>query len=246
MDVGNLTTYSFASSLPENTQIYVNITPYNTAGDATGCTEESFKTETVIVIPSCTTLTTPLNGAIDVSITTDLQWNASATADGYRLSVGTSSGGTDIVNNIDVGNVTTYSFASSLPEDTIIYVNITPYNVTGDAIGCTEKRFTTEAALITKTTKYGVSPNGDGINDYWEIPEIENYPDNVVSIFNRWGDMVFKVRGYDNAGTVFRGEANQLNSLGAGTLPEGTYFYKISINGSKKLNKLQGFIVLKR
>ncbi|WP_166627785.1 T9SS type B sorting domain-containing protein [Tenacibaculum caenipelagi] len=246
LDVGNTTSYNFASDLPESTKIYVSIIPYNSAGDATGCSEESFTTETIIVIPDCTSLINPLNGATDVPVTTGLQWNGSVTADGYRLSVGTTSGATDIVNNLDVGNTTSYNFASDLPESTKIYVSIIPYNSVGDAIGCNKESFVVEEPLITKTTKYGVSPNGDGINDYWEIPEIENYPDNVVTIFNRWGDMVFKIKGYDNNRKVFRGDANRLTSLGAGKLPEGTYFYRISINGSNNLNKLQGFIVLKR
>ena len=69
---------------------------------------------------------------------------ASANATGYKLTVGTTSGGTDIVNNQDVGNVLTYDLASDLPNATTVYVTLTPYNATGDAIGCTEESFTTE------------------------------------------------------------------------------------------------------
>ncbi|WP_044626977.1 BspA family leucine-rich repeat surface protein, partial [Neotamlana nanhaiensis] len=144
VDVGNVLTYDFASDLPENTEIFVTITPYNTDGDATGCSEESFTTETLPTPPGCASLTNPVNGASDVAITTDLSWNTVTDASGYRLTVGTTSGGNDILDNVDVGDVSTYDFASDLPENTEIFVTITPYNADGDATGCSEESFTTE------------------------------------------------------------------------------------------------------
>ncbi|MEZ4841082.1 MAG: hypothetical protein R2821_06095 [Flavobacteriaceae bacterium] len=148
-DLGNVTTYDFTSDLPENTTIYVSITPYNSVGDATGCSEDSFTTETIATVPSCTTLSSPSNGATNVSVSTSLSWNSISNADGYRISVGTSSGGTDIVNNTDLGNVTTYDFTSDLPENTTIYVSITPYNSVGDATGCSEDSFTTKQLQLS-------------------------------------------------------------------------------------------------
>ena len=44
----------------------------------------------------------------------------------------------------------------------------------------------------------GFSPNGDGKNDYWEIPMLEFYPNNTVTIINRWGVEVWKQDDYDN------------------------------------------------
>ncbi|EZH73046.1 hypothetical protein ATO12_18700 [Aquimarina atlantica] len=95
-------------------------------------------------------------------------------------------------------------------------------------------------------TRYGFSPDGDGINEYWEIHNIENYPNNKVSIYNRWGDIVFEVEGYNNTSRVFRGIANRKRSLGGDKLPEGTYFFNINIEGSHNLKKQTGFLVLKR
>ncbi|WP_109299926.1 gliding motility-associated C-terminal domain-containing protein [Aquimarina sp. AU474] len=95
-------------------------------------------------------------------------------------------------------------------------------------------------------TKYGFSPDGDGINEFWEIDNIENYPNNRVSIFNRWGDLVFEIEGYDNNSRTFRGIANRKRSIGGDQLPEGTYFFNIKINGTHRLKKLNGFLVLKR
>ncbi|MBF4519046.1 BspA family leucine-rich repeat surface protein [Flavobacterium sp. ANB] len=95
-------------------------------------------------------------------------------------------------------------------------------------------------------TKYGISPNDDGINDFWKIDSIEEHPDNQVSIYNRWGDLVFYIENYNNTTNVFSGIANKKRSMGADVLPEGTYFFDIKINGTHHLNKTKGFLVLKR
>ena len=101
-------------------------------------------------------------------------------------------------------------------------------------------------ALRTDETKYGFSPDGDGINEYWEIDGIDNYPNNKVLIYNRWGDLVFEVTGYNNTSKVFEGIANRKRNFGADILPEGTYFFQIKIEGTHHLKKETGFLVLKR
>lgn len=67
----------------------------------------------------------------------------------------------------------------------------------------------------------GISPNGDGKNDVWYIEFIEEYPDNVVEIYNRWGELLFHADGYqqDWDGT-FEGKE----------LPIGTYYYIIDLH----------------
>jgi gliding motility-associated-like protein len=72
----------------------------------------------------------------------------------------------------------------------------------------------------------GFSPNGDGINDFFKILGIEDFPNNRVLIFNRWGNEVFDVEGYDNSDAKsFKGR------FGDKTLPDGTYFYVIDLGG---------------
>lgn len=95
-------------------------------------------------------------------------------------------------------------------------------------------------------TKYGFSPNNDGINDVWEIDDITQYPTNKVSIYNRWGDLVFQTQGYNNTTNVFTGVANKSKALGANVLPEGTYFFEISVDQPHHFKKLKGYLVLKR
>jgi gliding motility-associated-like protein len=82
----------------------------------------------------------------------------------------------------------------------------------------------------------GVSRNNDGQNDIFHINCIENFPSNVVKIYNRAGTMVYEAQGYDNNGTFFDGQSNRGVSLMGTDLPGGTYFYIIDKrDGSKPL-----------
>ena len=75
----------------------------------------------------------------------------------------------------------------------------------------------------------GLSPNGDGINDYWYIENIDNFPNNIVQIFNRWGTQVYIQIGYKNGveGKCWDGRVNGKD------LPTGTYYYIINLYESK-------------
>jgi gliding motility-associated-like protein len=87
----------------------------------------------------------------------------------------------------------------------------------------------------------GLSPNGDGINDFLVIENIANYPDNKLQIMNRSGQLVFESKNYDNSNKVFDGHSNKTGQM---QLP-GTYFYSLdyAVNGVTKHKT--GFIVLK-
>ena len=71
-----------------------------------------------------------------------------------------------------------------------------------------------------------ITPNGDGINDTWVIYNIENHPKNHVRVYNRWGDLVFEARNYDNQ---WNGHyKNRTNAL-----PDGaSYYYQIDLDGN--------------
>jgi gliding motility-associated-like protein/uncharacterized repeat protein (TIGR01451 family) len=75
----------------------------------------------------------------------------------------------------------------------------------------------------------GITPNGDGLNDYFQIVGIENWPNNNVKIFNRWGVLVFETDGYggsDGKQNVFRGISEGRTTVQKNEeLPTGTYFY---------------------
>ena len=72
-----------------------------------------------------------------------------------------------------------------------------------------------------------LTPNGDGKNDVLTIRGIENFPENELEIFNRYGVSVFQSKGYGHGPIAFAGIANKGPNLAIGTqlLPSGTYFY---------------------
>lgn len=83
----------------------------------------------------------------------------------------------------------------------------------------------------------GFSPNGDGINDWWNIPALSYYSINSVEIINRWGSQVWRIDNYDNKNIVFRGE-----NMKGEDLPDGTYYYTIKYNNIEK----RGWVFIKR
>lgn len=47
-----------------------------------------------------------------------------------------------------------------------------------------------------------LTPNGDGMNDYFYIDDVNLYPNNKVAIYNRWGRKIYETTNYDNHGNV--------------------------------------------
>lgn len=77
------------------------------------------------------------------------------------------------------------------------------------------------------------SPDGDGKNDTWEIKNIDLFPDNELTILNRWGSEIVKVKGYNNA-----------NAWDGAGLNNGTYFYLLKVNINNEAKVYKGFITL--
>lgn len=136
-----LKTYVVTSYISSNVKVkFVGTSNYGN-GDAYVYLDGVVLEEIPATTPSCVTLSSPANGAINVSNTT-LVWLANPDATGYNITVGTSAGASDVLNNFDAGNVLTYHL-SNLVGGTTYYVTITPYNSFGTATGCTESNFTT-------------------------------------------------------------------------------------------------------
>jgi gliding motility-associated-like protein len=81
----------------------------------------------------------------------------------------------------------------------------------------------------------GYSPNGDGVNDNFEIIGIDVYRDNEFTVFNRWGQVVYHAVGY----------ANEWNGQGSNGAPlmDDTYFYVLKFNEDATYN---GQVIIKR
>lgn len=83
----------------------------------------------------------------------------------------------------------------------------------------------------------GITPNGDGDNDVWHVDNIEQFPENNIKIYNRWGTKVWESDNYDNTTIVWSGE----NDAGE-DLPDGTYFYVAIVDGAN----YQGWVEITR
>lgn len=80
-----------------------------------------------------------------------------------------------------------------------------------------------------------ISPNGDGKNDTWVIKDIENYPNNEVTVFDRAGRIIYAKKGYTNDwGGTLRGSP----------LNEDTYYYVLDLGPGQP--KIKGFITIIR
>lgn len=87
-----------------------------------------------------------------------------------------------------------------------------------------------------------VTPDGNGIDDVFVIAGISNYPGNELTIFNRWGTVVYHTTNYQNN---WDGRSTSKYNVAGDELPTGTYYYvldtKSEIHGVKT-----GFIYLER
>lgn len=114
----------------------------------------------------------------------------------------------------------------------------TTYTLSATENGCTLEDYVTitiDEKLIFPTT---FSPNGDDINDRWEISGVDQYPNCFVRIFDRWGQEIYQSTGYTKTkawdGTGKRGK-----------LAEGVYFYIVELRDDQK-REFKGSITLIR
>ncbi len=92
-----------------------------------------------------------------------------------------------------------------------------------------------------------ISADNDGINDFFNIINIEAFPDNSVKIYNRWGVVVYEVEGYENGPNAFSGISEGRATLQQGDqLPAGVYFYTIKyMNDNRQMNR-SGYLYINR
>jgi len=93
-----------------------------------------------------------------------------------------------------------------------------------------------------------ITPNGDGIHDILTIAGLENYPENTIRIYNRWGILVYTTNSYNTAGNFFDGTSEGRVTIKTDDkLPVGTYFYILDYeNAIGKTESLSGYIYLNR
>lgn len=140
---GIINSYQAPVGLPENTLIYATISVLSSNATPIECESTTFTTMNVTTAPPCTYLIAPDDNAANVTIVTDIIWDYAHTATSYSLSIGTSEGGTDILNAMNVGNVLSYDPPVDLPQNVRIYVTVRPENENGTSPICPEESFFT-------------------------------------------------------------------------------------------------------
>ena len=130
----------------------------------------------------------------------------------------------DTLSNLAPGtySVMIIAYSGTQPIDTVSISNLI---VSPSTSPCKIKPFTY------------ISPNNDGQNDVFHIENIEEYPDNEVFIFNRWGQEIVHIKNYNNQENAWGSKKYPIN------VPSGTYFYLIDLNGKKK-DLFKGFVEL--
>lgn len=164
---------------------------------------------------------------------------------------------TDLNANIDLGSFTnfnstsnaSFTYDSNSGDLTLNYANASS-NGSADNISftiCDQLNACVDAVLQVSidgeiTINNGISPNGDGMNDYFNINNIQFLePNNKVTIFNRWGDAVFEQTNYNSEqpGQRFEGKQNSGKELSS-----GVYFYKIEFESGRE--ELTGYLTIKK
>lgn len=111
-----------------------------------------------------------------------------------------------------------------------------------DEFGCTARASVIiNVVYDTLDIPNGFSPNEDGTNGTFVINGLSKYPDNMLWIYNRWGNLVYKKQNYDN---TWDGRSNVSGVVMGQVLPNGTYYYLLD----PKLDKqpFKEFLVIRR
>jgi len=100
----------------------------------------------------------------------------------------------------------------------------TTYTLSAGAGGCADSDEMTVTVRPPIRIPNAFTPNGDGRDDTWQIEFIEQFPDNTVTVFNRWGNKIFSAENYGRA-NEWRGDINGQPA------PVGTYYYVVVTKG---------------
>lgn len=109
------------------------------------------------------------------------------------------------------------------PKKTTTY-RLTALSMHGNLIGCFS--FSDMTVYVPVVIPNVFTPNGDGIEDKWDVQGIAGYTNCEVRVFNRYGDLIFYSTGYESPwdGT-FEGKG----------VPVGTYYYVIDLKDGSGL-----------
>ncbi|MFZ4401817.1 MAG: T9SS type A sorting domain-containing protein, partial [Bacteroidales bacterium] len=207
-------------------------------------------------VPSPAAVVAPINNSVNVIAKPILKWTSTGgypTA--YRLSLGTNNPPSNLINNLDLGNVTSYTITTPLTYNTNYYWKVTPYNATGNAVSCPVWNFTTMAdptitslpwtegfESVTATSNNADVPLGWSVQNggmqasYWDIvANNATYTDNAHS-GQKAMNIMFSMLGSNND-WLFTPPVH----LNGGTAYDFSFWYKAPVyieNGDTTSEKL--------
>ncbi|MEZ4923316.1 MAG: gliding motility-associated C-terminal domain-containing protein, partial [Crocinitomicaceae bacterium] len=216
-------TTSSISVTPTETSFYIV-----TLTDANGCTSSYQSTISVMTGSYVEALNDNATTNIDELVNIDVATNDN----GDPLSVVIITNAINGVGSVQSdGTINYLPFSGYLGSDSLQYVICDIY--------CS---YTCDSAWvkieIDKADEFsipgGFSPNGDGINEFFVISGLDSYPNNTLTIYNRWGDIVFSASPYMNN---WSGQAEGKRTISGDVVVTGTYFYVLDLgDGSEMLN----------
>ncbi len=163
-DQSGLTGTSLATGGLVNGTVYVwRVNATNAVGTSTWSAVAGFTTATLLLPPSAPVQSAPANGALGVSLTPTISWNAVAGAVSYRLQISSNPGFTSAVSD-QSGIAGLSSSVSGLANSTLYYLRMSATNAGGEGPWSTVSSFTTVAAAIATTD---LPVYLDGIQSPW-------------------------------------------------------------------------------
>jgi len=99
--------------------------------------------------------------------------------------------------------------------------------------GCTDSADITVTVIENVIIPNAFTPNGDGINDFWNIAHLSEYPGCSVDVFGRNGQLIYHSIGYSKPWS---------GTYNGGRLPSGAYYYVIDLKDGRQ--KLSGEVTI--
>ena len=199
----------------------------------TGCTD------TLYVVATCST---PLTNEAEPEADTDeVTTNVN---EAITIDVSANDRSLGVVQSIEIITYPTKGQVAIMEDQSINYQPNEDYCDTelGDKFsykicndyGCDVADVLVKVACKPLSVYSGFSPNGDGINDYFKIEGVEEYPNSTLQVFNRWGTLIFQQKAYQN---------DWDGQYKSNPLADGVYFY-LFMDGYG--NKQSGYIQISR
>lgn len=229
------------NSIPYSTPLVDGMIYYASINDSTtGCTTTSRLAVTVhLTTPNSATIDDNTDTTCDfepVTYTTetnmmDYVWEIGS--GGQIISGGGNNDSTVTINWTQLGSnivKVSYKNPASCNEEITAAFNLTVESCVLPADAC-----------LTVFNEF--TPNGDGSNEYFYIVCAENYPNNKLEIFNRYGNLVYKTKGYKND---WKGIANVNGTFNDNILPTGTYYYIFETGDNTSNQAKSGWLYIMR